>query len=67
VGGDKIEYSGEKSTHIAGLATAKILINSVISTKGARFLVVDIENYISTPTSRDTDIWSSIYPLSHRR
>jgi hypothetical protein len=32
VGGDKIEYPGEKSTRTAGLTTAKILINSVIST-----------------------------------
>jgi hypothetical protein len=32
VGGDKIEYSGDKSTCTAGLTTAKILINSVIST-----------------------------------
>jgi hypothetical protein len=30
VGGDQIEYPGDKSTRIAGLTTAKILINSVI-------------------------------------
>jgi hypothetical protein len=30
VGGDQIEYPGEKSTRTAGLTTAKILINSVI-------------------------------------
>jgi hypothetical protein len=35
VGGDQIEYPGDKSTHTAGLITAKILINSVISTLGA--------------------------------
>jgi hypothetical protein len=32
VGGDQIEYPGDKSTRTAGLTTAKILINSVIST-----------------------------------
>jgi hypothetical protein len=37
VGGDQIEYPGDKSTRTAGLATAKILINSVISTLGAKF------------------------------
>jgi hypothetical protein len=58
VGGDQIEYPGEKSTHTAGLTTAKILINSVISTKGARFLVVDIQTSISTPPSQDSNIWS---------
>jgi hypothetical protein len=30
VGGDQIEYPGDKSTRTAGLTTAKILINSVI-------------------------------------
>jgi hypothetical protein len=32
VGGDQIEYPGDKSTRTAGLTTAKILINSVVST-----------------------------------
>jgi hypothetical protein len=45
VGGDHIEYPGDKSTHTAGLTTAKIIINRVISTKGARLLVVDITNF----------------------
>jgi hypothetical protein len=49
VGGDQIEYPGDKSTRKAGLTTAKNLINSVISTKGARLLVVDIKTSISTP------------------
>jgi hypothetical protein len=51
--GDQIEYSGEKSTRTAGLTTAKILINSVISTLGAKFLVVDINIfYLNTPLGR---------------
>jgi hypothetical protein len=33
VGGDQIEYPGHKSTQTAGFTTAKILINSVISTQ----------------------------------
>jgi hypothetical protein len=45
VGGDQIEYPGDKSTRTAGLTTAKILINSVISTLGAKFLVIDIKNF----------------------
>jgi hypothetical protein len=53
LGGDQIEYPGDKSTRTAGLTTAKILINSVISTKGSIFLVVDIKNfYINTPLTR---------------
>jgi hypothetical protein len=53
VGGDKIEYPGDKSIQAAGLTTVKILINSVISTPGAKFLVVDINNfYLNTPLGR---------------
>jgi hypothetical protein len=53
VGGDHIEYPGDKSTRTAGLTTAKILINSVNSTKGTRFLVIDINNfYLNTPLGR---------------
>jgi hypothetical protein len=67
VGGDQIEYPGDKSTCTAGLTTAKILTNSVISTKGEIFLVVDVKNfYLNTP-SEDSNIWSSISPLSLRK
>jgi hypothetical protein len=53
VGGDQIEYPGDKSTQTAGLTTAKILINSVISTPNAKFLVIDINNfYLNTPLGR---------------
>jgi hypothetical protein len=53
VGGDQIEYPGDKSTRTAGLTTAKILINSVISTLRAKFLVIDIKNfYLNTPLGR---------------
>jgi hypothetical protein len=53
VGGDQIEYPGDKSTRNAGLTTAKILINSIISTLGAKFPVIDITNfYLNTPRGR---------------
>jgi hypothetical protein len=42
VGGDQIEYPGDRSTRTAGLTTEKKLINSTISTKGGIFLVIDI-------------------------
>jgi hypothetical protein len=52
-GGDQIEYPGDKSTRTTGLTTAKSLINSVISTLGAKFLVIDITNfYLNTPLGR---------------
>jgi hypothetical protein len=53
VGGDQIEYPGDKSTRTAGLTTAKILINSIISPLGAKFLVIDIKKfYLNTPLRR---------------
>jgi hypothetical protein len=53
VGEDQVEYPGDKSTRTAGLTTAKILINSVISTLGAKFLVIDIHNfYLNTALGR---------------
>jgi hypothetical protein len=53
VGGDHIEYPGDKSTRTAGLTTSKILINSFISTLGAKFLVIEIKQfYLNTPLGR---------------
>jgi hypothetical protein len=53
VGSNRIEYHGDKSTRSTGLTTAKILINSVISTLGAKFLVIDINFfYLNTPLGR---------------
>jgi hypothetical protein len=53
VGGDQIEYPGDKSTRTARLTTAKTLINDIISTNGARFLAIDIKNfYLNTPLGR---------------
>jgi hypothetical protein len=53
VGGDQIEYPGDKSTRTAALTTVKILFNSVISTQGAKFLVIDINNfYLNKPLGR---------------
>jgi hypothetical protein len=57
VGRDQIEYPGDKSTQTAGLTTSNILINSVISTPNAKFLVIETNNsYLNTP-SYDSNIW----------
>jgi hypothetical protein len=61
VGGNQIEYPGDKSTRTAVLTTAKILINSVIFTLGAKYLVIDIKNFNLSPPSDDLNIWSSTY------
>ncbi len=50
VGGNRINYPGEVATPIAEMLVAKMLFNSVISTKGARFMTMDNSNfYLMTP------------------
>jgi hypothetical protein len=60
VGGDQIEYPGDKSTRTMGLTIEKMLFNSTISMPGAIFLVIDIKNFY-------LNIWSSWYHPSHKR
>jgi Reverse transcriptase (RNA-dependent DNA polymerase) len=45
VGGDRVIFNGECSTKTADLATVKLLLNSVISTPGARFMTLDIKDF----------------------
>ena len=53
VGGNHINYPGEVGTSTADMLLAKILFNSVISTKGARFMTGDITIfYLMTPLKR---------------
>ena len=53
VGGDRINYPGEVATPTADMLVAKLLFNSVISTKGAKFMTLDISNfYLMTPLKR---------------
>jgi hypothetical protein len=53
VGGNRIDYPGKVSTPTADLTTVKLLINSVISTPGARFATADISNfYLNNPMER---------------
>jgi hypothetical protein len=50
VGGDRINYPGKVATPTAEMLVAKMLFNSVISTRGARFMTMDISNYyLMTP------------------
>jgi hypothetical protein len=53
VGGDRINYPREVATPTAEMPVAKMLFNSVISTKGARLMTMDISNfYLMTPLHR---------------
>ena len=53
VGGDRINYPGEVATPTADMLVTKMLMNSVISTKGVRFMMMDISNfYLMTSLKR---------------
>jgi len=53
VGGDRINYHGTVATPTVEMLVAKMLFNSVISTKDARFMTMDISNfYLMTPLHR---------------
>ena len=44
-GGDWLNYDGETTTKTSTIQTAKKLINSTISTEGARFACWDVGNF----------------------
>ena len=53
VGGDQINYPGAVATPTPEMLVAKLLFNSIISTKDARFMTMDISNfYFMTPLPR---------------
>ncbi len=53
VGGDRINYPGKVATPTAEMLVTKMLFNSIISTRGARFMTMDISNfYLMTPLHR---------------
>ncbi len=53
VGGDRINYPGTVATPTAEMLVAKMLFNSVISSKDAHFMTMDISNfYLMAPLHR---------------
>jgi hypothetical protein len=56
VGGDRINYPGKVATPTAEMLVAKMLFNSVISTRGARFMTMDISNFLLNDTTTPTKI-----------
>ena len=53
VGGDRIDYPGEVATSTADMLVTNILFNSIISTKVARLMTINISNfYLMTPLKR---------------
>ena len=53
IGGNRICYPGDTGTKTGSLEVVKLQINSVLSTKDARFACYDISNfYLGTPMDR---------------
>ncbi len=49
-GGDRVNYPGDAGKPTTDLLTIKLLMNSIISTKGARFMTMDIKDFhLNTP------------------
>ena len=60
-GGDRVHYPGDAGTPTANLLTVKLLINSIISTPGAKFMTMDIKDfYLNTPMTRYEYMWLKI-------
>ena len=53
IGGDKVHYQGEVTTCTTDLRTAKIHLNSNISTPDAKFMGLDFKTfYLNTPLNK---------------
>ena len=53
VRGNRINYPGVVGTPTSDMILAKIIFNSIISTKGAKFMTADIRKfYLNTPLPR---------------
>ena len=51
--GDRINYPGKVATPTACMLVANIIFNSVVLTKGAKFMTMDISNfYLMTPLNQ---------------
>ena len=58
VGGNRINYEGDKYTPNAELTTVKLLLNSVISTKKSKFMTIDLKDfYLNTPLTKNEYMW----------
>ena len=51
-GGNLINYPGELTTKTADLTTSKLMWNSVLSTKSAKFMCLDIKNFYLSSISQ---------------
>ena len=56
VGGNLINFPGDCGTPTAGMLTVKILLNSIISTPGAKFMTIDIKKLLPQHTNGEARV-----------
>ncbi len=44
--GDRINYPGDTGTPTTDMTPFKVILNSIISTKGARWMTIDLKDFI---------------------
>ena len=58
VGRNRLDYPGPTATESAEIQTANLLFKSIISTKGGRFMCIDLKDfYLGTPMNRYDYLW----------
>ena len=58
VSGDRSDYPGPTAIKTAEIQTANLLFNSTISTKGGRFMCIELKDfYLGTPMNRYEYMW----------
>ena len=57
VGGDKCEYTGDRTAHTAGMTTVKILLNHVISDEDSVFATADVDDYYLMTGNLETPVY----------
>ncbi len=64
VGGNKVHYLGDVGTPTADLTLLKMHINSIISTRGAWYKTIDVENfYLNMPMVRYEYVHIKLYDI----
>jgi hypothetical protein len=64
VDGDRVCYNGDVSTNTADLTAVKTMLNSVISTSEAKFVVVDLKDFYLETTMEPKDCACMRIPVS---
>jgi hypothetical protein len=61
VGGDRVEFHGERSSTTASLETLKVMLNGVVSDSGRKWSTCDIKDfYLGTHMCEEDHVWMYI-------